>query len=333
MGKRNVMNEEVKISVVVPVYNLQNYIERCVTSICSQTHQNLEILIVDDGSSDDSRKVINRLAESDQRIVPIFKENGGVTSARLTGIEKATGEWIGFVDGDDEIESDMYERLLNNAVKYGADISHCGYKMIFSDGRVNYFHNTGCLVEQDRTTGLKDLLDGSLVEPGLCNKLFHKTLLHNEVMNTDIKINEDLLMNYILFSESKLSVFEDVCKYHYIVRGNSASRAKLNKHKIFDPIRVKKLIMEMADEELLQSAQKAYLSTCINVYNGLVLENRNEYVTEKKQVRKLIQKKKEWMSFLSKKQQFLVKLICNIPVFYPFIYGVYAKTLLKNKYS
>lgn len=85
----------------------------------------------------------------------------------------------------------MYEILLNNAKKYNADISHCGYQMIFEDGRVNYFHNTGCLVQQDRTTGLKDLLDGSLVEPGLWNKLFHKnlfhSLLHSTVMNEKLE--------------------------------------------------------------------------------------------------------------------------------------------------
>lgn len=330
------MSKDVKISIVVPVYNLEKYIERCVESILSQTYTNLEILIVDDGSIDNSYQIIKQLAEHDNRVVLISKENGGVTSARLSGIEKATGEWIGFVDGDDEIEEDMFEILLNNAITHNADISHCGYQMIFSDNRINYFYNTGIFIKQNKVTGLKDLLDGSQVEPGLCNKIFRKTLfkslLQSEVMNTDIKINEDLLMNYILFAQSKLSVYEDVCKYHYIVRENSASRVKLNEHKIFDPIRVKKIIMDVSDRELLQSAQKAYLSTCINVYNGLVLENRNEYVAEKKQVRKLIMGRKGWISFLSKKQQLLAKLICNVPVLYPIIYGMYAKILLKNKY-
>lgn len=216
------MNKKLKISIVVPVYNLQDCIERCVKSILAQTYTNLEILIVDDGSTDNSRQVIEKLAESDSRIVSIFKDNGGVTSARLTGVEKASGEWIGFVDGDDEIEPDMYRLLLDNGIKYGADISHCGYQMIFSDGRIHYFYNTGCLVKQDRTKGLKDLLDGSLVEPGVCNKIFRRNLfnklLDSEMMNTDIKINEDLLLNYYLFSEVNSSIFEDVCKYHYIVR-------------------------------------------------------------------------------------------------------------------
>ena len=171
------MNE--KISIIIPVYNLEKYIKRTAESVLKQTYTNIEVIIVDDGSSDESWKIIQKIADKDNRVIPIHQENGGVTSARLKGIRRSTGEWIGFVDGDDEIESDMYEILLNNAKRYNADISHCGYQMIFEDGRVNYFHNTGCLVQQDRTTGLKDLLDGSLVEPGLWNKLFHKNLFHS----------------------------------------------------------------------------------------------------------------------------------------------------------
>lgn len=330
-------DENNKISVIVPVYNLQDYIERCVQSILTQTYPNLEVIIVDDGSLDNSRCVIQKLAETDERIIPVFKENGGVTSARFAGMEKASGEWIGFVDGDDEIEPDMYELLLNNAVKYGADISHCGYQMIFPDGHIHYFHNTGYLMKQSRTAGLRDLLSGSLVEPGLCNKLFHKnllhSLLHSEMMDTKIKINEDLLMNYILFSESKLSVFEDVCKYHYIVRGNSASRARLNEHKIFDPIQVKKIIVDLADEEVLPLAKSTYMSTCINVYNSLVLEKSNEYREEKKKVRNFILEHKEWIPLLGRKYQLLAKLICNVPICYPVIYRFYAKYFLKSKYN
>ena len=133
------------ISVIVPVYNLEGELPRCLNSICAQTHQELEIIVVDDGSRDGSRAVIEDYARRDVRIKPIFKENGGVTSARLRGISKATGAWIGFIDGDDEIEPEMYERLLKNAEKYGADISHCGYQMVFSDGRVNHFHNSGII--------------------------------------------------------------------------------------------------------------------------------------------------------------------------------------------
>lgn len=167
------------ISVIVPAYNIERYIGRCLDSICQQTHKELEIIVVNDGSTDATGDIIENYAKLDSRIIVIYKENGGVSLARLEGIKRAKGEYIGFVDGDDEIKSDMYERLLNNALKYDAQISHCGYQMHFADGRIHYFHNTGRLVKQDKITALKELLSGLKIEPGLCNKLFHKTLLHS----------------------------------------------------------------------------------------------------------------------------------------------------------
>lgn len=328
------MNENIKISIIVPVYNLQDYLERCIDSILSQTHQNLELLVVDDGSIDNSRNIINKISESDERIVPIFKENGGVTSARLTGIEQATGEWIGFVDGDDEIEFDMYELLLNNAIEYGADISHCGYQMVFSDGRINYFHNSGCLVQQDRTTALKELLDGSLVEPGLWNKLFHKSLFHNllhqQLMPSKIKINEDLLMNFYLFRETKQSVFEDVCKYRYLIRERSASRQKLNAHKIYDPIRVKEIILSQAEPEILEDAQRAYLRTCVYIYCSL---KGREYAKDRKRIRRMILDHRDWIVLQPKKTMLLANLITDVPWLFAIAYPLYEKFLQSNKYD
>lgn len=120
----------IKISIIIPVYNIAEYLPRCLDSVLVQTHKNLEIIVVDDGSIDSSKDVINAYAEKDSRIVAIFKENSGVSDTRNKGLEIATGDYIGFVDGDDYIEPDMYEILLKNALKYNADISHCGYKLI-----------------------------------------------------------------------------------------------------------------------------------------------------------------------------------------------------------
>ena len=146
------------ISVVVPAYNIEKYIERCIKSILSQTYSNLEIIIVDDGSTDNTASIIDQYALKDTRIIPIHKKNGGVSSARTEGINRASGDWIGFVDGDDVIEENMYEVLINNAKKYDADISHCGYQMIFPDGHIDYYYNTKCIEVQDNTKALEELL-------------------------------------------------------------------------------------------------------------------------------------------------------------------------------
>lgn len=253
-----------KISIVVPVFNIAGYVERCLKSILAQTYTNLEIVVVDDGSTDESGDVVDRLAAQEPRIKVIHKENGGVTSARITGIRNASGQWIGFVDGDDEIEPDMFRHLLQNALTYQADISHCGYQMVFPDGRIDYYYNTGDLAKQDKISALKELISGSRIEPGLCNKLFRKTLfhslLHGDIMPLDIKVNEDYFMNYLLFKEAEQTVYEDFCPYHYILRKGSAATSA-NRIHITDPIRVNELVKAdvQENEQLYPAAYSRYI--------------------------------------------------------------------------
>ena len=325
-----------KISIVVPVFNIEGYVERCLQSLLQQTYTNLEVLAIDDGSTDSSGAILDRLATTDSRIKVIHKENGGVTSARMAGIRNATGEWIGFVDGDDKIESDMYERLLRNSAEYHADISHCGYQMCFEDGRVHYFHNTGLLAQQDKITALKELLSGLRIEPGLCNKLFHKTLfrslLHGGAVPLDIKINEDLLMNYRLFSEAERTVFEDWCPYHYIVRSTSASRAKLNPHKIYDPIKVKEIIRQSAPAELHDAAQQAYISTCINTYHTLLTAGA-KYKDDLRKVHELLTQEADDFFLLGRKRRLMANMIVHTPVLYRPIYAVYSRFFQERVYD
>ena len=320
------------ISVIVPVYNVADDLPRCLDSILAQKYPRIEMIAVDDGSSDHSGKVLDEYAQRHANIRVIHQENGGVTSARLRGVAEASGEWIGFVDGDDEIEPDMYERLLQNALKYDAEISHCGYQMHFADGRVNYFHNTGILEKQDKITALRELLSGERVEPGLCNKLFHKSLFEGLAMPADIKINEDLLMNYYLFATADQTVYDDWCPYHYIVRGSSASRAKLNAHKIYDPIGVKEVIRKTAPDNLQEDAQRAYINTCINTYHVLMCAGA-EYGADLRRVRDLIKQEEGSFSLLGKKRAAMARLIVDAPAVYRPIYSFYCRFFQKNVYS
>lgn len=111
------------ISVIIPVYNTENYLSPCLESIIRQTYKNLEIIVVDDGSTDKSGVIADEFSLNDTRIKVIHKPNGGVSSARNTGIDIANGKWIGFVDSDDTIEENYFETLINNALKNNADIS------------------------------------------------------------------------------------------------------------------------------------------------------------------------------------------------------------------
>lgn len=325
------------ISVIVPAYNVKDYIERTLKSILCQSYDGLEIIVVDDGSTDGTEKIVDKFARDYPDKIKVFHiPNGGVTRARLKGVLQSSGEWIGFVDGDDTIEPYMYEKLLKNAKSYQAEISHCGYQMIFGDGRINYFYNTGQIIQQDHLRGIKDLLEGSIVEPGLCNKIFHKSLfkdlINNNIMDTSIKINEDLLMNYILFSKARKSVFEDVCPYHYNVREDSATHSQLNKNKIYDPILVKKWILEHASDEISDVARGAYIDTCINMYSILCMQTG--WKKEKKDIKnKILKNKKSWILLGTKRKILLLLIAMFSSDIYGFIYDLYVRYLQKNPYD
>jgi len=263
------MQENDKISIIIPVYNLEKYIEKTVQSVLEQTYKNIEIVIVNDGSTDMTMKILDKLSLSDERIKVLHKRNEGVTKARLTGVSAAIGNWVGFVDGDDVIESDMYERLLENAYRYQAEISHCGYQMVFPN-RIDYYYDTGQVVLQDNEKGLTDLLEGAFIEPGLCNKLYHKTLFQNllceDVVDMSIKNNEDLLMNYYLFKNSNSSVYEDWCPYHYILRLNSATTSSLNENQLKDPLKVLQIIRsDLTERNLIKIVESRILLKLISV--------------------------------------------------------------------
>lgn len=115
------------ITVIVPIYNVEKYLKKCIESIINQTYKNLEIILVDDGSSDGSLKICNRYQKNDERIKVVHKENGGLSSARNTGLDIANGDLISFVDSDDYIEPTMLEELKANMDKYGSDISVCNF--------------------------------------------------------------------------------------------------------------------------------------------------------------------------------------------------------------
>lgn len=325
------------ISVIVPAYNIEEYLSRCLDSILAQTYDKIEIILVDDGSTDKTGDIADSYqTQYSDKVKCIHCENGGVTQARLTGIAAASGEWIGFIDGDDAIERDMYERLMNNALKYHADISHCGYQTIVNNGeRIHYFYNTGKIVQQDRVTGMKDLISGSFIEPSLCNKLFHRklfrSLLYSGAMNSSIKFNEDLLMNYMLFREAEIAVYEDFCPYHYMARSTSATRLQFNEHKVLDPLKVCKWILEDVGSELQDIAWEKYLICCMGVY--VSLHGRTGYQDKCKEVKDVLRANRDKWVLLNRKERMRLRMILLSPRMYNWIYHFYERNFQRKIYE
>ena len=182
---------------------------------------------------------------------------------------------------------------------------------------------------------MTDLLEGTLIEPGLWNKLYSKKLFCglDARMDSSIRINEDLLMNFCLFSASSKAVFEDFCPYHYIVRSTSASRSGLNEHRIYDPIRVKQQILDQAPEGVRKTAEKAMVSTCINVYNTLAQTDKSDFKKAKKEIRQMISEQQERFCLLPRRQRIAANMIMHMPHLYSALYRVYADKLQRNPYK
>lgn len=266
------------LSIIVPAFNIENYISRCLENLINQNYKNIEIIVVDDGSKDKTGEIIDRYVQKDSRIKVIHKKNEGVSIARNTGIDIAKGDYIGFVDGDDTVDEEMFEVLIENAVKYDADISHCGYKMVFPS-RTDYYYNTEDILIQNNYDGLKDLLKADRIEPGLWNKIYKSNLFDDIRLNPIIKYNEDLLANFYLFKKSTKSVFYDKCMYNYMIRKGSAATKKISKNKILDPILVMKEIKNSLekDSDLYKIVYRRYLGALIGVCRNKECRNNKEF--------------------------------------------------------
>lgn len=233
------------ISIIVPVYNTENYLTKCLDSIINQTYKNLEIILIDDGSTDNSGKICDKYAKRDKRIVVIHKTNGGVSSARNLGLKIANGSYIGFVDADDWIADDMYEILYVNLKKFNADISVCKFKNIYT--RNNIIYNNGDNAKTILLNAVKSmefLLNSK--ENYMCclwNKLYKKELLSE--FDEKLSIAEDLLQNFkIYFQENIITVFENKEKYFYYIRKGSACHSNIFNNARLKEIKIWKYILK-----------------------------------------------------------------------------------------
>lgn len=258
------------ISIIIPAYNAGKNINRTLNSVCNQTYKNIEIIIVDDGSTDDTLNKCYACAKLDNRIKVYHKDNEGVTKARAYGVNLSIGKYIGFIDSDDEIDLDMIKILYNNMIEYGTDISHCGYKITTDNVKFDYYYNTGELIVQDKVTGLIDLITGDRVEPSLCNKLYKKSLFKNIDCNLPIRINEDYILNLYLFSNSHKSVFLDKSLYTYFQNSDSGSTQTTKEYFYSDILKAADIAEETFREnkDIYPYVQRRWFKTYSDMYKN-----------------------------------------------------------------
>ena len=211
--------EKALISVIIPVYKVEKYVERCIQSVINQTYENLQIILVDDGSPDNCGKICDEYAKKDHRIEVIHKSNGGLSDARNKGLEIAKGEYIGFVDSDDYIEADMYEVLYNLLKQYNADVSICNFYTV-SQGKISIKNADNGINEYNRIEILKEILLDRNIQSYAWNKLYKKELF-DEIKYPIGKKYEDIGTTFFLLEKCNKVVVTGKSEYYYINRQDS----------------------------------------------------------------------------------------------------------------
>ena len=288
------------ITVIVPVYNIKEYLPRCVASLTAQTYKNLEILLVDDGSTDGTGALCDELAMQDSRIRVFHKENGGSSSARNLALAEAKGEYLGFVDSDDYVDDTMYERLYQGIVTYGVKVAQIGRDEIHQDG-----HKLPNICEppaEDTLIPHREFLKELLMHRGdcsFCTKLFHRSILEGEQFPVGV-LNEDFHLLVSLLERIGTIISLPGQTYHVFCREGSNTRKVTGFSRVFaDNIdnadMVYDMVREMGDEELLSIAFRFGIFQRIDYMLHIPIEEmRKDNAFYQKTVRYL--RKKWWES-------------------------------------
>jgi len=319
-----------KISVIIPVYNVERYVIGCITSVIDQTYKNLEIIIVDDGSTDDSGKICDELRKKDTRIAVIHQPNGGLSDARNTGLDIATGEYIAFVDGDDTIEPEMVDVLYSNLQKETADICACRYYNKWDDGRTQNIGNDHSIRVYDGMDGLREFLYGKTLDPFACGKLYKASLIgtHRFIKG---RMGEDIPFNLKLFQTFPKVVLVGKSLYGYLQQRSGAicnvkiSRKRIDSAFYWDVVRRE---CQVISQELEIFALRRQVLFYIGLYNRLYDEP--EYITEKQEIRSFIKTHlKEILvsDICEKTTKVATFLLAECPAFYAIVMKLYKRLI------
>lgn len=305
-----------KVSVIVPAYNAEKYLEACLDSICEQTYPVLEILVVDDGSKDLTASIIRSRAEQDARIIPYYNENHGVSYSRNFGLEHCTGEYVTFVDADDLVAPDFIAQMIHDLEEADADIAVIGVakSKLFEP---EMFTN-GVTSTYEESEMLKQVFGA--FEGFVCSKLYRKSLLQTKSIRLEqsIAVCEDLLFNVIYLLNCKKAVYNCGQKYFYRQIENSASN-RLDNPKWFDAMKAYQQIIRLVKDYPVVYRLAAFqyaMFLCAAKYRIRFIEDSNGEIKRKvdEEWKRL---RPEWESFNAKQR---LKL---------YVFSIAPKTVIK----
>lgn len=302
------MNE--LISIIVPAYNVGLYLKKTLLSIQNQTYNYLEIILVDDGSSDNTGRICDMFAQTDSRFKVFHIKNSGVANARNVGLKEASGKYIGFVDGDDYVEPRMFEEMYNEAKKSGASIVICGHRKF---GEIEQLHLPGCK-EMDRNKAFHELVKDKSVRSYLWDKLFEKQLFDG-IQFINGRQYEDVSVMHVLFLKANKIKTINQCFYHYRIRSTSITaitRGKDAKDYIYA---YRCRCNDLRETPYNEYGIYGYMKAISNVMIDMILRREKEndlYKRLCKILKKMLIKRNKVMN---KKEVFEMKMLLRFPVF------------------
>ncbi len=308
------------LSIIIPVYNLEKYLDRCLESICSQEYRSIEIILINDGSTDNSDLLCREWRKRDNRIIYINQDNGGVSSARNKGLSIAKGEYIGFIDGDDWVDSSMIVNMIKAAQEFSADVVMCGYRKVRDSSNSGSGEN--CTSSHGGVMTSHDAIAACLLGPrhkggymtSVWNKIFKKNsiIVDEEIINFDegIVVGEDQIWLMKVLHNVKCVYAIPDCYYNYYIRNDSAigvrnQSVKLDKH-AKDAIKAQLVSRSLlqswgVSEDLISLMNSKIFFHVSNIYGKC--KNGME-VNEKKELNRLL--KDTCSSFLKSKNYSLL---------------------------
>lgn len=296
--------EENKLSVIIPIFNVEKYLPKCLESVINQTFKNMEIILIDDGATDDSGKICDQYGKCDKRIKVIHKKNEGTSCARNVGIDIATGKYISFLDSDDWIEPEMYETLIRLLEENNIEMACCGFKRIYENRSIVY-GNTGIIKFYDIETAINSLIKEEGIRFELWNKVFYRDII-GDIRFKNNQVFEEVYFDRKILMRIKNVVYIDKPMHNYLMirEGNTNSHFKNAKLGVFKEL--DDFIKELKEFGLMDSAQRIeayalhtaislYLDACEletskNIKNQLISEHakyhgkikQNKYINRKK---------------------------------------------------
>lgn len=265
------------VSIIVPVYKAEGFLNKCIESIVGQTYGNLEIILVDDGSPDNCPAICDEWAKKDNRIKVIHKENGGVSSARNAALDIASGDYIGFVDSDDWIEPDMYESLMMRIDETGKDIAVCSYYSIEVSGERN---ECRCITDKDAVC--KDDYFRFIVLGGeggyIWNRLYRADIVKEVRFDEDIWYSEDLLFNFKTAQKSNGAAVLDKAEYNYVQKRIREQAWIMDDHS-FDSMTSFEIMLSYKDipEDVYDCCLRGYAAAAFTLLSGVLTNEKYFY--------------------------------------------------------